>query len=363
MATRLFAAQIVVIVIAGVTLMATVVVVAPGLFRHHLEMTGENSPIVQQHAQEAFESSFGLALVAAAVVAVAAAVFLSWFLTRRVIRPIGELAEAAESVAAGHYDIAVPSTGFGRELDALSRSFRDMADELAATDDARARLLADLAHEIRTPLATLEAHIDGMEDGIVPSAPETYVVMRSQVARLRRLASDIKEASAAQEHALGLQLRPLHLDQVIATASDAVMARFASDDVALVQEPTVGCGMINADPDRIQQVLANVLDNALRHTPSGGSVEISCAPTGDGQVRIVVADSGEGIPPDQLEAVFDRFHRVDAARLHNGDEGSGLGLTIARAIINDHGGTITADSGPGGTAITITLPLSSADQR
>lgn len=356
LATRLFAAQLIVIVVAGVTLLVTVALVAPRLFVGHLDMTGEDSPMVQLHAREAFESAVGVAFTAAAIAAVAAAVVLSWLLSRRVSRPVEELAQAAQLVASGTYDISVPESGFGPELTALAASFQTMADDLAATDRARGSLLADLAHELRTPLATLEAHIDGLEDGIVQPSGETFDVMRAQVTRLQRLTDDIKLTAAAQEHALDLHLLRVPVSKIVTTACGAAEPRFAGRGV------TLSCGVapdatVMADPDRIQQVMANLLDNALRHTPPDGTVSLS-AEARDGRVRIAIVDTGDGIPADQLDAIFRRFHRVDPSRRNPGDGGSGLGLTIARAIIEDHGGTLTAASqGQGsGTTMTITLP-------
>jgi signal transduction histidine kinase len=358
LAARLLTAQLVVIVIAGVTLITTILLVAPGLFTHHLAEIGENSPEVQAHAEEAFEYSVGLALLAAVTAAVAAAGLLSWFLTRRVSRPIEDLAAAAGCVAAGNFDVAVPRAGFGRELLALSTSFQGMAAQLAATDAARGRLLADLAHEIRTPLATLEAHVDGLEDGVVPPSEQTYATMRAQAARLRRLSDDIRQAADAQEHALKLHPQPVAVVDLVRTACAGAAARYQAAGVDL-RAVAHACGAADVDTDRMQQVLTNLLDNALRHTPAGGSVTVSCdGPGRGGMVVVEVADTGEGIPADQLQAVFDRFHRVDESRRASPAGGSGLGLTIARAIVVDHGGTLTAHSaGPGqGTTMRITLP-------
>lgn len=352
LATRLFTAQVLVVAATFGALLVTILLVAPGLFRHHLQMTGEDSPSVQEHAQEAFETAVGLALLTAAAVAVLAAVLLAWFLARRVSRPIEELAGAAEQVAHGEFDVSVPQTTFGRELHSLSESFQEMADDLASTDAARARLLSDLAHELRTPLATLEAHIDGLEDGVVAADAQGYAVMRAQVHRLQRLASDVKLAAAAQEHALDLHIQPVEVVGLVATACAAQTARYRDKGVAL-RDACENSAIVQVDADRMQQVLGNLLDNALRHTPPGGSVQVTCR-VGD-EVQIEVSDNGEGIPADELEAVFQRFHRVDAARSGGG---SGLGLTIARAIVEDHGGTLRASSdGAGrGTSMVVTLP-------
>lgn len=356
--SRLFTAQLIVIAVAGGTLVITMALVAPGLFLHHLAMTGEESPIVQLHAMEAFESSVRLAMLAAGGVAVLAAVVLSWFVARRVSRPIEQLSTAAESVAAADYDFELPDAGLGPELRSLSESFQRMADKLAVTEQARRQLLADLVHEIRTPLATLEVHIDGVEDGIVPADPATYEVMREQVHRLQRLTGDLTEVSAAQEHALDLQPSSVAIDELLTEATRAAAARYQAKEVRLRTEAPASCGAVLADPDRIQQVLANILDNALRHTPAGGAVTVACEP-GDGPTAVItVTDDGEGIPAEHLDLVFERFHRVDGSRQRTGAGGTGLGLTIARAIVTDHGGTLTASSpGPDlGTTVTLTLP-------
>lgn len=348
--SRLFAGQLLVIAVTFLALVITILLIAPGLFLYHLEMTGEDDAAVQMHAQEAFETAVGLALVAAAVVAVIAAVLLSWFLAIRVSAPITDLAAAAEAVAEGRYDVTVPDSGFGTELHTLSSSFQEMAETLASTDAARSRLLSDLSHEIRTPLATLEAHIDGLEDGHVRPDAATFAVMRGQVHRLNRLASDVKLAAAAQEHALDLHPAPVDLEELVDSACTLFAPRYRDKGVLLTNACT-GSGTVLVDPDRMQQVLVNLLDNALRHTPPGGQVRMRCQPG-----AITVEDTGDGIAPEDLEKVFDRFQRLDAARTDR--SGSGLGLTIARAIVAEHGGTLTAasDGLSKGSSFVIRLP-------
>lgn len=356
-AVRLLLGQLVVLVVAAATMLITVALIAPGLFQYHLEQAGETSPLVQQHAQEAFEITFGVATAVAGTVALATAGALFWLLARRVSQPVEELAQAAQSIAAGDFGAAMPSGGYGRELTALADAFHDMADRLAATEEVRTRLLSDLGHELRTPLATLEAYVDGIEDGIVPASADSYAAMRAQIDRLRRLAGDLKVAAAAQEHALALLVRAAPVAALLAAACEAAAPRYAAKGVQL--DCAGGCPgvAVLADTDRIAQVLSNVLDNALRHTPAGGRVGMACSRAGD-RVEITVTDSGEGIPADQLDAVFERFHRVDGARSSDAG-GSGLGLTIARAIAEAHGGSLTAASpGPGlGTTLTLRLPV------
>jgi signal transduction histidine kinase len=231
-----------------------------------------------------------------------------------------------------------------------------MAEKLAATEATRAGMLADLSHELRTPLATLEAYIEGMEDRVVPVDAASYAVMRDQVARLRRLAIDVRAVSEVEEHALTLDRRD---SDPVALARGAVAfagPSFAAKGVALELAVTGAVPMVTADQARIQQVLGNLLANALRHTPVGGHVWVRVRAEQARWVCIEVADDGEGIPGDQLDAIFTRFHRVDPARLAHDGSGSGLGLTIARAIVTGHGGTLTAHSDGRGATFTVRLP-------
>ena len=358
LASRLMTAQVLVIGVGAVTLVVTAVLVAPGLFHVHLARTGEDSPAVRHHAEQAFVSSFAIALALATLAALAAAGLVSWFLVRRIADPVVQLADTADAVAAGQYSVTVPEAGFASELTRLAVAFEQMARRLAQTDASRARLMADLAHEVRTPLATLEAYIDGMEDHVVPASAESWATMRGQVTRLRRLATDLREAAAAEEHALGLLLAPTDAGEVAVAAVAAAGPRYQAKGVHLELRSQPDPLPVLADSERLQQVLANLLDNALRHTTPGGQVSVAAARSGE-RVRLVVADDGDGIPADQLDAVFERFHRADPARTA-GDGGSGLGLTIARAIVTDHGGTIQAASDGRGCGSTFTIDLPAA---
>lgn len=360
LAARLMVAQLLVIGTGALTLIVAAALLAPVLFSEHLAQTGEDSPEVRQHAEEAFASSFAISLALAMVAALTAAGLVSWFLVRRVAHPVVELAEAADAVAAGDYAVTMRTAGFGSELTRLSGAFDHMANRLAVTDATRTSMLADLAHELRTPLATLEAYIDGMEDQVVPSDAPSYAVMRDQVARLRRLAGDLKEAAAAEEHALGLVLTPTDPATIAGDAVAAARPGYQDKGVDLELEMPASCPFVAADAERIHQVLANLLDNALRHTPAGGVVIVSVHDGGDEAVTIKITDNGEGIEPDRLDDIFKRFYRADPARaVHNGG-GSGLGLTIARAIAEDHRGSLTvASRGAGtGSSFTLTLPTS-----
>lgn len=351
-------AQSIVVGIGAATLILTAWFVAPPLFRYHLSDLGRVSPAVQFHSEEAFAFSFVIAVVVASIVSVAAAGAMSWFLVRRVSRPVEELAVAAESVAAGRFDVVVPEAGFSSELEQLSRSFRQMAIKLGESEATRSRLLADLTHELRTPLATLEAYVDGLEDDVLEADSEAWATMRAQVHRLRRLADDLRETSAADEHALGLVLTALDLGETCAAAVAAAGPRYQARGVELVFGASWPSLPIVGDELRLQQVLANLLENALRHTPAGKTVSVHAYVRGHFACADV-SDEGEGFPPNLNERIFERFHRVDPSRLATSTGGSGLGLTIARAIVQDHGGSLTAASeGIGsGSRFTLCIPL------
>jgi two-component system sensor histidine kinase BaeS len=359
LATRLMVAQALVVGIGALALVLTAVVVAPGLFHEHLMQVGVNDSDVQLHAEEAFASSFAISVAVATAVSLAAAGLVSWFLVRRVSRPVEELAQAAQAVAAGDYDISVPDARFSSELHELSGSFTDMAHRLSETESTRVRLLADLAHELRTPLATLEGFIDGMEDGVLPADAESWSTMRDQVERLRRLSADLREAAAADEHALGIVMTDLDACAVASAAVSAAAPAYQAKGVRLDLASAPSAIGVRGDSPRLQQVLSNLLDNALRHTPEGGQVQVVVDRAGP-SARIRVTDTGEGIPAGEVTTVFERFHRVDPSRVSGDGSGSGLGLTIARAIVNDHGGRLVASSaGLGqGSTFTLTLPAS-----
>ena len=356
LATRLMVAQAIVVGIGAVTLVVTAMLVAPSLFHDHLTHVGVSTPDVQMHAEEAFASSFGISVAVATVVSLLAAGLVSWFLVRRVSQPVEELALAAQGVAAGNFGVDVPDAAFSRELHELSESFTFMAQRLSQSESTRTRLMADLAHELRTPLATLEAYIDGMEDDVVSQDAVNYDTMRLQIDRLRRLANDLREVAAADEHALGLVLSQIDAREMAATAVAAADPRYQSKGVGLALANSLTPCWIMADSDRLQQVLANLLDNALRHTPSQGQVSVQVESVSD-LVQITVRDNGDGIPEDQLASIFERFHRADPSRVSVDGSGSGLGLTIARAIVAAHGGTLEADSAGVGAGATIRVEL------
>lgn len=357
LARSLLVAQVAVILVGAVTLTVVAVLITPSLFTHHLEMAGETEPIVQHHALQALASTVGVAGSVAVAAALIAASVASWFLVTRIARPLDALATAAQAIQRGEFPPPVPATTAQDEVAQLVTSFNEMAGRLEQTEASRLRLLADLSHELRTPLATLEAYIDGIEDGVLDASPESMATMRAQVARMRRLTGDLRVLTAADEHALDLHRKPVDARTLLVAAAASAMPGYEAKGVSLEIAPDTSPSTALCDEARIQQVLANLLENSLRHTPSGGRVRLSSR-RDRSSVLLEVQDTGDGIPPDRLQAVFERFTRLDPARHAADGSGSGLGLSIAREIVRGHGGELIAMSeGPGrGTTMSVRLP-------
>lgn len=354
LATRMMTAQVLVIAVGALALIGAAVVLAPALFRYHLALTGESDPLVLHHAEQAFVIAFGSSLLVGTVVSLAAAGVASWFIVRRVAHPVEELADAAEVLAAGNFEVTVPGSPFSSEIARLTVAFDRMAVRLADTEDSRRRLLSDLAHELRTPLATLEAYVDGVEDGVLAQEAATFATMRAQIERLRRLSTDLREAALAEEHALGMRMERVDLRDVVAAAVVAEVPRYEAAGLELAFATPDGSVAVQADPIRLAQVLGNLLENALRYARA--KVDVSLAVDAPNAL-ITVCDDGEGIPPEHAESIFHRFHRVDPARPTSDGSGSGLGLTIARAIVEDHAGAIWVEPASPGARFTVRLPV------
>jgi two-component system sensor histidine kinase BaeS len=355
--TRLFAAQALIVLAGALTLVIVAVVIAPGLFRDHLNrVVGPVPDNLAHHLDEALARAVLVALAIAVAAALLTSLAVSWFITRRLVRPITRLATAAARIAGGDYRARVPASGLGEEFATLDNAFNRMAGTLQHTEQRRRDLLADLAHELRTPVATVDSFLEGVEDGVIPAAPPTWQTMREQTARLRRLIDDIDNLSWAEERHLDLPLQRLSVDEVIEEAVRAAGARFAEKNVRLEHRPSSAPAVIDADRDRLREVLDNLLSNALRHTPSGGGITLTTSARAT-TVVVSVTDTGDGISAEHLPHVFDRFYRADPARSRQ-TGGSGIGLTIARALARAHGGDLHAASdGLGrGSTFTLTLP-------
>jgi len=359
LATRLLAGQAVVLVAGALTVGLVAAVVGPPIFHQHLLEAGhqQNSPELV-HIEMAYRDASLIAVGVGLVISLIAAGIVTWMLTRRLRRPLEQLTAAAMDLGRGHYATRVPDVASGTELDTLASTFNTMATRLDNVEDTRRRMLSDLAHELRTPIATISAYHEGLHDGIAQLGPESRAVLTEQTQRLARLADDINDVSTAEEGRLNLQLATTAVSDLLWSAHENLRDQYADAGVNFVVDPDSAAGQsVLVDRSRIGQALANLLTNALRHTRPGGTVSLA-AQRVDEQVIITVADDGDGMSSEQLEHAFERFYRGDAARTRD-RSGTGIGLTISRAIIDAHEGLITAASpGPGlGTVMTIKLPI------
>ena len=359
LAGRLLLAQALVLLAGALTAWTIAATVGPHLFHEHLARANLGSTSAQSlHTEEAYQSANAISLSLALLAALVAALGVSVYMTRRIGRSVATIASAASEVAGGHYDVRVPGPGLGPEFDALASGFNQMAERLGSVERTRRRLLADLGHEMRTPLATLEAYLEALEDGVATLDDGTAELLRAQTRRLARLSEDISSVSRTEEGQVRLDLRPTQPGAVVTAAADAVADAYEAKDVHLVTEIAAGLPNLTLDPERMGQVLGNLLDNALRHTPAGGTVTISAARSRKtGGVALSISDTGEGIPAEHLPHVFERFYRVDTAR-DRAHGGSGIGLAIAKALVQAHGGQLTATS-PGtgqGSTFRILMP-------
>ena len=269
---------------------------------------------------------------------------------RRLAGPVGDLLEAAERVGAGDYERRVEPRG-PREVQTLMQTFNEMSGRLEAAEAARRQFLADVTHELRTPLAVLQSGIEAQLDGIHSRDDAHLASLLDETHVLTRVVEDLHTLALAGAGRLTLHRETLDAATALADAVTAHSATAAGRGVALSVSPSVAPGSVDADPVRLQQILGNLLSNAVRHTPAAGTVTVGVERTEARWVRFTVADSGPGFPPEQLPGLFDRFTKSEASA------GSGLGLAIARDLVQAHGGTIEAANRPGGgAAVSFRLP-------
>lgn len=354
--TRLLQLQIIVTLAMALTMIAVGVTAGPRLFEAHLLAAGHPSPEVLLHSEEAFNAAGSLALLIGLSIAVTGSIGVSVVVSRRLRRSLTELDAAAARISAGDYAHRVQRAD-SRELAALADSFNQMAARLDSVETSRRRLLTDLAHEIRTPLATMEICVESIEDGALEPGPPAWEVLSGQIRRISRLADDLGQVSAAEEGRLALNFTQIDPNELARGAALMVQDSFDRAGVILNLRPIPAAPQLQADRARLEQVLANLLSNALRHTPSGGHVTISGHAAADG-ISLVVSDTGDGIAAEHLDHIFERFYRTDTARDRDSG-GTGVGLAISRAIAQAHGGQLSVVSaGAGkGASFTLWLPL------
>jgi two-component system, OmpR family, sensor histidine kinase BaeS len=318
-------------------------------------------------AEAAYQSALTRNLLIAAGIAGVLALLVSLWVSRRITGPLEELTDAAGDVAGGNLDVRVAPRG-DDEVAALAGAFNSMADRLARDEQWRRDMTSDLSHELRTPLATIQSRVEALEDGVLPATPENLRVIGEEVERLGRLLGALRSLNELESEDLSVEQEPVDLAEVAAGAVDRHRPAFAAKGVDLAAD--LRPAEVLGDRDRLLQVIANLLDNALKFTPAGGHVAVA-VDTGEGDaaggggalsgpsgawVRLTVSDDGPGIDPVDLPFVFDRFYRAHDAR---GTPGAGLGLAICRGLVEAQGGSIAADDVGGGARLTMLLPATS----
>jgi signal transduction histidine kinase len=354
--TRLLLANLVVAGAALGTVVVATSLVGPGYFAQAMgHQPGDPmGPVMDAATQLAFDNAVRNALIGAGVIAVAASLVVSFAVSGAIAGPVTRLARAARRIAQGHYAERVPDGGTG-EIGELAATFNAMSTSLEATEARRVQLVGDVAHELRTPLSTLDGYLEGLQDGVVTPGDDTWRLLRTETARLTRLVDDLQELWRAEARQLPLKIETIEASPV---AGD-VVERFAQQAAArrITLEAHVPPGLtLRADRDRLVQILGNYLANAIRYSPDGASVDVRARRVGDA-VEFAVVDHGAGLSPEQQAQVFERFYRVDPSR-SRALGGSGIGLAIARALATAMEGRVRAESsGPGtGSSFSVTLP-------
>lgn len=300
-------------------------------------------------------SQIGRFFIVGGCLAVIVALGLAFFLSRRILSPVKALTQAAQRLGKGNFSqrVQIQDTS---EIGELASTFNLMAGDLERDEKLRRDMVADVAHELRTPLTNIRGYLEAVRDGVMQPDADTVGSIFEETMLLSRLVNDLQDLSLAESGELALYCEDEEADELIRQAVSAVQAKAVEKGLSLATEIAGNLPHIYIDFLRIKQVLLNLLENALAHTPAGGSITVGAAQSGD-MVEISVADTGEGIPADELDNIFERFHRVDKSRSRS-TGGSGLGLTISKYLIKAHSGTIYVQSEPGkGSRFAFTVPV------
>jgi histidine kinase len=359
---KIFFSYLIVIVLGVLVLVMASQFVLPTAFSRHMVGMGMNDGMMggqntMSQLYLDFRTSFNEALMYAALAAMIAALALSFLFSRSVVAPVLAMSQATRRIADGRYDERVQVVG-SDELAGLALRFNQMAEKLDQVESMRRRLIGDVSHELRTPLTAIKGSMEGLMDGVLPANDETYQQIHTEADRLNRLVDDLQELSRVEAHANQLDLHPVDISSIVQTVTKRLLPQAETKRISLDFELGPDLQPVLADEDRAIQVLTNLTGNALQYTPEGGRITIAAKKLND-EIQISVGDTGVGIPPEHLSQIFDRFYRVDKSRSRQAGGGSGIGLTIARALVEAQGGRIWVESvGDGkGSTFNFTLPI------
>ncbi len=371
---KIFLSFLLVILVGMVVIGVTTRFATPRAFQRHLQfmeeqiggmgMMGQGAGRGQGMGQgmmsdfyDNFQATFNEALLVAVFAASSVAVVVSFLLSRGITAPVQAIMSASRRIAAGDYAERVQVNG-GDELAQLAARFNQMAEKLEQVESMRRQLIGDVSHELRTPLTTIKGSAEGLLDGVLPASAETYQQIYREADRLSRLVDDLQELSRVEAKAYQLDFRSVDVSSLVAVTVKRLASQAEAKRIALTLSLPADLPRLRADEDRIGQVLLNLVSNAIHYTPEGGAVTISAQDRGN-EVQVTVSDTGVGIPAEHLPHVFTRFYRVDKSRSRAAGGGSGIGLTIAKHLVEAHGGRIWAESeGEGkGSRFSFALPV------
>jgi len=307
----------------------------------------------QDILERTFLRSTGRSLWFAGLAALAVAILLAVFLLRQLTRPLHRLDAATRRIARGEFGEPV-GIHTSDEIGRLAHSFDEMSASLAEAERTKRQMIADISHELRTPLAAVRSALEGLRDGLIEPTPDTLAALHDKILLTTRLVRDLHQLSLADAGRLSIHPFPCRVDEIVESIVETIGVQLEDANVRLDRAIASDVPPIVVDRQRIEQVFLNLLANAIRHTPEGGTISISAVARGEG-VLVSVCDSGPGLTGDDLTHVFDRFYRADDARTSDG--GAGLGLSIAKALVDAHGGRIWAENAAkGGACFHILLP-------
>ena len=309
-------------------------------------------PVVKSEVEQQYENRITLALLVAALGGTLLALLLGILLARTLTRPVKELTAATRAVARGELEQRVPVRS-ADELGELARSFNQMSADLARANQAQRQMTADIAHDLRNPLTVIGGYLESLRDEVLKPTPERFETMYAEVQRLQSLVEDLRTLSLADAGELKIRRQRISCSELLEQIAAVYEHQAEQQKVRLTVEVEPAAAEINVDPERMEQVLGNLVGNALRYTPQGGKIRLS-AKQDTGRVILGVEDNGSGIHPDALPHIFERSYRSDPSR---SEDGSGLGLAIAKSIVEVHGGSIHAESRLGqGSLFLISIP-------
>jgi signal transduction histidine kinase len=326
--------------------------------------SGNANNIVLSTAEQDFLNKVNYWLIITGIITMAAAIALGWFLAFQVVRPVRALLQGTRNITEGKLDYRV-NIKSRDELGELSQTFNIMAENLEKNEQSRRRLTADIAHELRTPLTIIEGTVDGIIDGVFPPDAERLTSIKEQTALLTRLIADLRDISLAESGQLKLNIVPADLAEIISRKVSQIQPAATEKGIQITTDLNTNIEKVNIDPVRMEQVIYNLLTNAMKYTPSGGHVTVVLKKVDGGEsphlpgtgILITVSDTGIGIAPEHLAYIFERFYRVqDSCERAAG--GTGLGLAIVKQLMEAHNGRVWVESEPGkGSRFSVWLPV------